>query len=127
MQVAVVVGPSPEFLDDPGAQRSGRVDETVPDGLRAGGVLFRVTRVPLRGALERLQRGSFGRCEVIEGGRVRRGQWGGEVDPGYVIPVVPGEQGADTGAPVAALGTVAGIAEPSHQFSPRGGDLIDAP
>ena len=105
------VGPGVELLADPGRETGGRVGQRVADRLRAGAVLGGVAgvvvRLPPRGG----------------GGRQRRH----EVDAGDVLAILLPEARAHAGAPVRALGAVAGVTEPRHQRRPRAGDPRNAP
>ncbi len=47
--------------------------------------------------------------------------------PDHVIRVAGADGRGDLGAPVAALGAVAGVAEPAHQLVPGVGDLLGPP
>ena len=80
LQVAVVVGPGPELLGDPGAQRGRRVDQPVADRLRSRRVLDRVARVPLVGVAQCGERRALRLGEVVERGRVRRRERRDQVD-----------------------------------------------
>ena len=122
-----MVRPGPELLHDPRGQEGGRVDQPVPDRLRPGGVLARVTRVPLGGVLERLERRPLTRREVAGRRRIRPGQRRYQVDAGHVRPVLLAQQGADGSAPVAAGRPVPRVAQPRHQLRPRPGDPLHAP
>ncbi len=106
---------------------AGGVGQGVPNGLGSGGVLLGVAAVPFAGVFQRGQRGSFAVGEVAEGGRVGGCQRRGEMDADRMLRVVLGEEGADAGAPVAALRPVAGVAEPAHQLRPGTCGPLDSP
>ncbi len=75
---------------------------------------------------------SPGRCplcgrEVAEGRGVRCRQRRDDEDARNMRPVPLGEQRRDRGAPVAACGAVAAVAEAGHQLGPGVGDPLDTP
>ena len=127
VQGAVMVGPGPELLHDPGGQERGRVHQAVPDRLRPGGVLSGVPGVPLGGVFQRRHGRPFGVGQIVQGRRVGPGQRRYQVDAGHVRRVLLPEQGADAGAPVAAGRAVPRVAQPRHQLGPRPGDPLHAP
>src|SRR5215218_4592682 len=125
--MTVAVGPGPELLDDPGAERGRRVHDPIPDCLGTRGVLLGVAGVPLAGVLECRECLPLAVREVLERRRVWRSEGRGEVDPGYVARVLLSDECADARPPVAALRAVALVAEPGHQPGPRGRDPLDVP
>src|SRR5919109_1190244 len=99
--MAVAVGPTPELLDDPGTECSGRVHERVPDRLRPRRLLPRVAGVPFSGVLERGERRSLTLVEVVESGRIRRRERRNEGDPEHVPRGLLADARRDASSPVA--------------------------
>jgi hypothetical protein len=60
--VPVTVCPSPEFLEDPGGLPGWRVGQAIANSLRPGGLLFRVTRIPVRVVLNARKSPGLFRC-----------------------------------------------------------------
>ena len=104
-------------VDHPGGQRDRRVEQGIADRLRAGGHLdeVAVAGLPERGELR--GRGAF----LVGIGRHRAAQRRHEqvrVDTDQPLGCLATHRVGDTGAHVAALGHVAGVAESAHQLGP---------
>src|ERR1700730_13504400 len=125
--MAVAVRPRPELLDDPGAEAGRRVHEPVPKRLGAGRLLRGVPGLPLLGVLHRGERRPLRLGEVVERGRVGCRDGRVDVDPGDVLRVLLADARRDARPPVAALRTVALVAEPGHQPGPGAGDPFHVP
>ncbi len=127
-RVAVVVGPGVELLDDPARERGRGVDQAVADALRAGRLLLRVSSpVPAVGG-ERGQRGLLRLRQVVLPGAGRRQcRHHVQVDAGQRVGVPLAEVHRDERSPVAALRSVALVAEPVHELVPGGRDVLGSP
>ena len=125
--MAVAVGPGPELLEDPRGLRRRGVDEAVADRLRSRRLLLRVSRVPFlvvrRPGRWRAAPPAVGSPSNFGRAPIASVTWIGDA----VVGVGAADRRRDRGAPVAALGDVAVVAEAGHQLGEHLGDLARRP
>ena len=124
--MAVAVCPTPELFNYPGGLAGGGVGQAVGEGLRAGRLLFGITRVPAVVIGQRLQGGLFGFSQVVHCFWVGRGNRHIEVYAGQMFRVEFAYSGGDHRPPVAALGDVAAVAEAFYEMHPHAGCAVGA-
>ncbi len=121
---AVAIGPFAEFLVDPRGLPRGRIGEAVGERLRTRRLLLRVARAVPLVVGDRIPGGLLRGVGVV--GALRRNRHHGvKVNRGEPGRTHRAQRRRHRRSPVTALGDVALVAEPAHQFRPHFGDARD--
>ena len=118
LHVAAAIAPRPELLHDPRGEADGRIVQAIAERLRLGGLHLKIGQLVLHGGLTLANQGQLrGRYAVVRAGSSRRRAGGAEieVEARHVRRIVERRHPPDHRSPVAALDTVAFVAQALHQ------------
>src|ERR1700733_6861080 len=118
----VAVSPCPELLDDPRQLPDRRVDQSIAERLRTGGLLFGIASAPLP-VLDKCGQGLLIVLAENGGSRDMPGERHVQVDAHAVTAVAP-DLRRPRRAPITALRAVSVVTQPPDQRLPRFGDLL---
>src|SRR6201999_3383501 len=121
----IALRPRPELLDAPRQLPHRRVDQSIAERLRPGGLLFGIAGAPLPMLHVRGQRLLVVLADFTGAGD-RLGDRHVQVDP-HAMTAVAADLRRHRRTPVTTLRAVAVVTEPADQRLPDLGDLLDAP